>query len=364
MREQQVPEEMRVQVIGRSSIGNVIKNLGFTLKRITKQPVPRNTEVQLKKRVIWGSLFIGLVKEEPVFVFVDECGFARSQSRQYAYGEIGHSSTITVDKIRHVNNTAIAAMIVGYGMYVEVITGACNNQRFVEFCDNLIQHLKTIVPMHKSCIIVMDNAKIHVHNVFNRLWDQHIYLLKTIPYSPQTNSIEMSFSQAKKVINDIMGSQSKFQEVYTEIMASRVEAEYRTRLLSIQRRYAVIQEGDEDLQMDHFMELNANMARYTEKLRELDEWFETEMDRVTTLPENFNPHAIELTEDVFHSMIHYAFKQITIENIRHYYAHTIKVADSCIHGYPLSMSKKFYEEYTIADMDSLLIYLHYSDALH
>ena len=361
--EQEVPEKLRIQKLGRASIGNIIKNIGYTLQRLTKQPVPRNSPLQMKKRVLWGQLFLNLVKEDPVFVFLDESGFSRSQSRNYGYGERGQSATVTVDKIRHVNNTAIVAMIIGYGMYVEVIKGPCDNDRFVEYCENLIQHMKGIIPLNKTCIVVMDNASIHRRNVHQTFWKHHIYLLKTIPYSPQTNGVELCFSQAKKVINDIMGSQSFFAGIYTQILEAKVNDEYRTRMLELQRRYAVVDDVDM-MEMENYAEFNVNIIRYAEATEELDEWYREKLDEARTLPENFNPFEIELTDDVFHAMINYAFKQITVENIRHYYAHTIKVADSCVQGYPLSMSKKFYEEYTMADMDSLLIYLEFSDALN
>ena len=361
--QQEIDEHMRIKVIARSSIGNVIRNLGYSFKRITKQPQPRNSELQLKKRVLWGTLFNNLVKENPIFVFVDECGFSRSQSRDYAYGEIGYSASVTVDQIRHCNNTAIAAMITGYQMYVEIIVGACNNERFIEFCKNLIVHLKRTIPLNRSIIVVMDNARIHVRDVFNTFWNSHIYLLKTIPYSPQTNGVELTFSQAKKKINDIMGSQSLFEEVYVDILESRLDDEYRTKILNIGNQYDVIQEFDEDL-MENVMEISGNLGRYIQRKREIDDWYEREKERIRTFPEDLNPMTYELSDDIFHAMIHYAFKQITIDNTRHYFAHSIKVADSCIHGYPLSMSKKFYEEYEIVDMDTAMLYLEYSDAFN
>ena len=84
----EVPECRRIQAIKRSSVGNAIHNLGYSLKRITKQPVPRNTELGMKKWVLWGEFFIKLVDAEVQFIFIDECGFSRGQSRNYGYAEV------------------------------------------------------------------------------------------------------------------------------------------------------------------------------------------------------------------------------------------------------------------------------------
>ena len=96
-----------IQAIGRSSVGNAFHNIGYSLKRIIMQPVPRNTELGMKKQVLCGEFFIKLVDAEVQFIFIDECGFSRCQSRNYGYAEVRDTPAVTVDKIRHPNHTAV-----------------------------------------------------------------------------------------------------------------------------------------------------------------------------------------------------------------------------------------------------------------
>ena len=335
----------------RSAISNVLKNMGYSLKRIDKEPINRNTESALKKRVLWGKLFCGLVKQEVQFCFIDECGFSRAQTRNYGYSPVGQSVSVQVDKVRHPNHTVVAAMIVGHEFYLEIMEGACTNERFQVFCQNLIVVLKEKLDLRKPLVVVMDNARIHIRNIHQLFWQHHIYVLKTIPYSPQTNPIELSFSQAKNEMANIYGSDIIYADTMKEILVDKVENEYQERFNELVRLYNVGSNGEESQNFDDVAVINANTRIFQEKLDELDRWKATRLDECNVRAADVHPTSDTIDESTYQAMIVHSFKKITIQNTYHYFGRSIKVADSCIHGYKLVNFKSFYENYSTTDIE-------------
>ena len=113
----------------------------------------------------------------------------------------------------------------------------------------------------------------------------------------------------------------------------------------------------------NFAAINVNTRRYTEELNRLDQWRVQEMQNAVHLPETVSPHTMELTEEVFHAIIHRSFREITRLNTIHFMGHTIKVAHSCVRGYPLSMNRYFYDYYDFEDDEMEMLYLPFADAL-
>lgn len=346
--ESQESEEMAS--IKRSGLCSLIAKMGYSRKRITKTPINRNLESAMKKRCIWGKTFIELIGYHVQWVFIDECGFSRGQVRNYGYSEIGKGTDVTVDKIRHPNHTVIAAMIIGKGTYLEIIQGACTNARFQEFSRNLVHYLKQNMNMAAPLIAVMDNARIHVRDIHKIFWDDHIYLFKTIPYSPQLNSIELAFSKAKKEMADLYGSDILYAEKVERILKQRVEHQYQQKYNEIVRMYGPNRDtllNDYDIEDGQTVDIN--QRRFQQKLDELDTWKENEIIRCERSAEDVFPTEENIDEELFEALIVESFKSITIENTNHYFGRTIKVADSCIHGYPLVNYKQFYHDYVIND---------------
>ena len=328
----------------RTSISSLLSNMGYSRKRIDKQPINRNTIDSLKKRVIWGTLFCGLVKQDVQFCFIDECGFSRAQTRNYGYSPVGQSTSVTVDKVRHPNHTVVAAMIVGQEFYLEIMEGACNNERFREFCRNLIVVLKQKLDLRKPLVVVLDNARIHAKNIHQIFWQHHIYVLKTIPYSPQTNPIELSFSQAKNEMSNLYGSDILYAETMKQILLDKIDNEYNQKMNELIRTYGV---GDEGLEIN---EINSNARVLDEKLNELDRWKEREVNECNIRATDVHPTSDTIDEPTYQAMIIHAFKKISVSNTYHYLGRSIKVADSCIHGYPLVNFKSFYQNYLTGDL--------------
>ena len=98
-----------------------------------------------------------------------------------------------------------------------------------------------------------------------------------------------------------------------------------------------------------FCELNSNQRIFQEKLEALDKWKQVEFSKAESLATDIHPTADDVDENLYEAMIVKAFKKVTIENTYHYFARTIKVAESCIYSYKLVNYKEFYHYYTIFD---------------
>lgn len=339
--------------MSQSSISTIINKLGYRYLRITKAPVNRNTESARKKRVIWGETFLQLVHNNVQFIFIDESGFCLGMTRTRGYGEVGSTPEVVVEKVKNPNHTVIAGMIVGQPMYIEVISGACDNARFQQFCNNLINHIQNTIDMNRTVVVVMDNATIHRSQIFNIFWSKKIYVLMTVPYSPQCNSVELTFSEAKAFLTGIMGSRVHFSRIITEINQERVRREYERRVSEhpIPDRVQM-----EEVDVEVMLNMDALFRRFNQWMTQTDEWFEQEMVRSQRTPNDVHPLTDRYEDELFHEIIIRCFREITVQHTFHYFAHTIKVAHSCTRGYPLSNSSKFYDEYNEMDEATMRLY--------
>ena len=222
--------------------------------------------------------------------------------------------------------------------------GSCKNDRFQVFCKNLIVVLKRKLNMRKPLVVVLDNAKIHLKDIHKIFWQHHIYVLKTIPYSPQNNPIELSFSQAKNEMANLYGSDVLYAETMKQILLDKIENEYNQKFNELTRLYGG---GDEDMENNV---INSNATILEEKLAQLDQWKETQVNECNIRATDVHPTSDTIDEPTYQAMIIHAFKKISIANTYHYLGRSIKVADSCIHGYPLVNFKSFYENYTTGDL--------------
>jgi len=87
-----------------------------------------------------------------------------------------------------------ADKVVGWKLY-KVITGGLKTQNILDFYDEFIKD------NFKNYLIIMDNAVIHKSKMIReRIESNNNRLLYSVPYHPETNSIEEFFSQLKHYI--------------------------------------------------------------------------------------------------------------------------------------------------------------------
>lgn len=345
--------------LSESSITNLITKLGYSYKRVTKEPINRNSEMALKKRVVWGELFLSLVKCRTTFIYVDESGFNRGITRSYGRAPVGHPPNIVTEKTKNQNMTVIAALAVGFGVYHEVIVGPCNGDRFYHFCVNLLAWIIRTIPRTHQVVIVMDNASIHRKDIHKLFWDHHCFLLKTIPYSPQVNGIEYLFNQCKSFVRRIFGCSEDMERSVFSFLSHRVEEEYENRLNEL---YQIYLNNSNEMQEENEFELNnfqfsSNYNVYTQRVNDLNDEFDIRRNQIRQQAQNTHPTRDEIADDMFFSFIDDAFKSVSIEQSLHYHSRVIKVAHACSNGYPLTNDSRFYHNYMIPQNDPVYQYL-------
>lgn len=356
----------QIMLISESSISKILQNLGYSYKRITRDPVNRNTEMAIKKRKIWSDLFLGLVSEDVVFVFVDECGINRTQNRNYGHSQIGHACNITTEKIKMQNYTCVSSMAVGYGLYTNVFQGACDGERFKEYCRHLVGWIRQKIPLNRKVVIVMDNASIHGKGIHEIFWSHHIFLLKTIPYSPQCNGIEMVFSQVKAELGRVFGNQVEFANRLTSINLEDIETEFHQRAAEIEENYfqGSQQLMEDNVNMENYAAMNSTFNYGQQRLRELENEIDTRRENAYVEPGTTYSRTDPIDEEVFINLVLGAFNNITIPQTYHYYAHTIKVCYTCNHCYPLKNDSKFYRDFVIPDDEPIKqFYIRYKNVV-
>ena len=98
-------------------------------------------------------------------------------------------------------------------------------------------------------------------------------------------------------------------------------------------------------------EINSNARVLDEKLNKLDRWKEGKVNECNIEATDVHPTSDTIDEPTYQAMIIHAFKKLSVSNTYHYLGRSIKVADSCIHGYKLVNFKSFYENYSTTDIE-------------
>ena len=150
-----------------------IKKLGFTKKRIRTRGICKGNNNLLKTN------FITTYKNA-----IDECYFSEKIHPLYGYALKGKSPIIKINGSWMHHSLLMAVSSNGEKKYL-IKKGSIKRTDFCEFIDSLQLD-------NNSCIII-DNASIHKKLTLNT---NHV-ICYNIPYSPETNAIELCFGIIK-----------------------------------------------------------------------------------------------------------------------------------------------------------------------
>jgi len=105
--------------------------------------------------------------------------------------------------------------------------GGVKTADILEFYDEFI-HTK-----YKNYLVIMDNAVIHTSKIIREtIENDNNHLLYSVPYHPETNSIEEFFSQLKHYIKK--GSPNTYEDIYnviSNILEKKITKEHLTNYL-------------------------------------------------------------------------------------------------------------------------------------
>jgi transposase len=119
-----------------------------------------------------------------------------------------------------------ANKVVGWKLYKD-IKGGLKTQNILDFYDEFIKD------NYKNYLIIMDNAVIHKSKMIReKIEDNHNYLLYSVPYHPETNSIEEFFSQLKHYIKkESPNTYEDIDKVIKDILKNKIQKEHLTNYL-------------------------------------------------------------------------------------------------------------------------------------
>jgi transposase len=136
------------------------------------------------------------------------------KTNKYPYKRFNLLCAISADKV------------IGWKLYPERKGGVKTND-ILEFYDEFIKN------KYKNHLVIMDNAVIHKSKIIREtIENSKNDLLYSVPYHPETNSIEEFFSQLKHYIKkESPNTYEEIDKVITDILANKITQEHLTNYL-------------------------------------------------------------------------------------------------------------------------------------
>jgi len=207
-----------------SSIYNILHKHKLTRKRLRSKYYPEKREGQEASdlKTFYAKLNTYDYKRT---ICLDETSIYLNMKPSYGRSRSGTRVIKKTNKYPFKRYNMLCAIcadkVVGWKLYKD-ITGGLKTQNILEFYDEFIKD------KYKNYLIIMDNAVIHKSKMIReRIEDNHNHLLYSVPYHPETNSIEEFFSQLKHYIKK--ESPNTYEDIDTTIkyiLANKIKKEH------------------------------------------------------------------------------------------------------------------------------------------
>jgi transposase len=212
-----VEENLHTTAPSLNTVWRILRNDGFSTKRVQQYATDRNTQATKEKRAKWCAE-VGPTLRAETAVFIDETPFSFCIMRTRGRSRKGQPALGVVPAIRGRNHTVIAAISPVHGLlhYEIKVTEAeevfvrkrskqkaktaprgVDRERFRAFLINLFDKLKLLPPLHPPSpfTLLFDNARIHTGDIQESIF-QAGHQQQFIPaWSPELNPIEYVFSK-------------------------------------------------------------------------------------------------------------------------------------------------------------------------
>ena len=212
-----------------SSIYNILNKHKITRKRLRSKYYPEKREGQEASdlKTFYEKLNTYDYKRT---ICLDETSIYLNMKHSYGRSRSGTRVIKKTNKYPFKRYNMLCAIcadkVVGWKLYKD-ITGGLKTKNILEFYDEFIKD------NYKNYLIIMDNAVIHKSKTIReRIEDNHNHLLYSVPYHPETNSIEEFFSQLKHYIKK--ESPNTYEDIDTtikDILENKIKKEHLTNYL-------------------------------------------------------------------------------------------------------------------------------------
>jgi len=207
-----------------SSIYNILHKHKLTRKRLRSKYYPEKREGQEASdlKIFYEKLNTYDYKQT---ICLDETSIYLNMKPSYGRSRSGTRVIKKTNKYPFKRYNMLCAIcadkVVGWKLYKD-ITGGLKTQNILDFYDEFIKD------NYKNYLIIMDNAVIHKSKMIReRIESNHNHLLYSVPYHPETNSIEEFFSQLKHYIKK--ESPNTYEDIDTtikDILENKIKKEH------------------------------------------------------------------------------------------------------------------------------------------
>jgi transposase len=211
------------------SINNILNRMKITRKRLRSKYYPEKREGQeaTDLKTFYEKLNTYDYKRT---ICLDETSIYLNMKPSYGRSRSGtrviKKTNIYPFKRYNMLCAICANKVVGWKLYKD-IKGGLKTQNILDFYDEFIKD------NYKNYLIIMDNAVIHKSKMIReKIEHNHNYLLYSVPYHPETNSIEEFFSQLKHYIKK--ESPNTYEDIDTtikDVLANKIKKEHLTNYL-------------------------------------------------------------------------------------------------------------------------------------
>jgi hypothetical protein len=214
------------------SINNILNRMKITRKRLRSKYYPEKREGQeatdLKTFYEKLNTYVPLVYKRTICL--DETSIYLNMKPSYGRSRSGtrviKKTNIYPFKRYNMLCAICANKVVGWKLYKD-IKGGLKTQNILDFYDEFIKD------NYKNYLIIMDNAVIHRSKIIRQIIEEgNNKLLYSVPYHPETNSIEEFFSQFKHYIKK--ESPNTYEDIDTtikDVLANKIKKEHLTNYL-------------------------------------------------------------------------------------------------------------------------------------
>lgn len=223
-----VNEKFGVHLTDRS-ICTILHNNKITRKRLRSKYYPEKREGQEKQDL--AEFYKKLEKyDHTKTICLDETSIYLNMTLSYGRSRSGTRVIKKTNKYPYKRYNLLCAIsankVIGWKLYPER-KGGVTTTDILEFYDEFIKD------KYKNHLVIMDNAVIHKSKIIREtIENSKNELLYSVPYHPETNSIEEYFSQLKHHIKK--ESPNTYEDIYNtikEILETKITKEHLTNYL-------------------------------------------------------------------------------------------------------------------------------------
>jgi transposase len=206
------------------SIYNILHKHKITRKRVRSKYYPEKREGQEKQDL---DTFYNKLKnyDYTKTICLDETSIPLNMTLSYGRSRSGTRVIKKTNKYPYKRFNLLCAIsadkVIGWKLYPERKGGVKTND-ILEFYDEFIKD------KYKNHLVIMDNAVIHKSKIIKEtIENSKNELLYSVPYHPETNSIEEFFSQLKHYIKkESPNTYEEIDKVIKDILANKITQEH------------------------------------------------------------------------------------------------------------------------------------------